>query len=80
MGITGNIEIDAGVGLSSTGFKFGTHYNYLFSRNNFNPFLAAGFMYGTGSSAVFDSPSSTTNQYKYSIKASPFVQIEGGIE
>ncbi|NOY50776.1 MAG: hypothetical protein GXO88_09480 [Chlorobi bacterium] len=78
--ITGNMEIDAGVGLSSTGFKFGARYNYLFSMKKFSPFVAAGFMYGTGSGAELKSPSTGNNSFNYIIKASPFAQIVGGFE
>lgn len=47
--ITPHIGIDAGVGLSGTGVKFGGRGRYFFLEKNFTPFVGVGVNYGMGS-------------------------------
>jgi len=72
--------IDLGVGLSSTGIKFGGRFRYLFTPKNFSPYLSAGFNYGLGTGAFEYNSPDEDNEYKYTIGSSPFAQITGGLE
>lgn len=73
------LEADMGVGLASTGFKFGGRMSYLFINNNFSPFASIGFMYGTGSSLELEYDQNN-NKFNYMVESSPFLQIAGGVE
>jgi len=75
------MEIEFGVGLASTGIKFGGRFSYLFLDKNFSPFVAAGFMYGMGTGDYeYDLEIDGSYKYSYTVGASPFLQIVGGIE
>ena len=78
--LTKQMGVDMGFGMSSTGIKFGARYRYLFSSNNFSPFVAAGFDYGLGSGGVEIESVDKDNYYKYTVSASPFAQLTGGFE
>jgi len=71
--------IEAGIGLSSTGTKFGGRFSYYFMDKKFSPFVALGFNYGTGLRSALEY-NTNGNSYTYTINASPFTQITGGIE
>ncbi len=43
------VALDGGVGISSTGYKFGIRGRYIFLKKNFSPFAGSGFIYSTGS-------------------------------
>jgi len=73
------LEVDMGLGMASTGFKFGGRMSCLFMDKNFSPFVSAGFMYGTGSSLEIDYDQNN-NQFSYIVEPSPFIQIAGGVE
>ncbi|GEM_PF-777463 len=75
------MSAEFGVGLSTTGIKFGGRFSYLFSDKNFSPFISGGFMYGMGSGDYeYDYEYDGSYKFSYSIGASPFAQIAGGIE
>jgi outer membrane protein W len=78
--LTKQMAIDMGIGMSSTGYKFGARYRYLFSSNNFSPLVAVGFDYGLGSRGMEIESVDKDNYYKYTVSASPFAQITGGFE
>lgn len=70
-----------GVGVATTGIKFGGRFSYMFSEKNFSPFVSAGFMYGLGTGDYeYDYELDGSYHYSYKIGASPFAQITGGIE
>jgi len=74
--------LEVGIGLATTGFKFGGRFSYLFSEKNFSPFVSGGFMYGLGFGDIeidFENEN-TGNSFSYTISSSPFAQIGGGIE
>jgi hypothetical protein len=75
-------EIDAGIGLASTGVKIGIRANYLFLDNNFTPLVSGGFLYGFGSNgqAVEYENINTGNTFTYTVSASPYAQLAFGIE
>ncbi|MFK5855909.1 MAG: hypothetical protein QM503_07240 [Bacteroidota bacterium] len=74
------LGIEAGVGLASTGIKFGGRFSYLFSHKNFSPFVSAGFLYGLGSGNTQVDYEFDGNLFKYTVSSSPYAQIGGGIE
>lgn len=74
--------VELGVGIATTGIKFGGRFSYLFLEKNFSPFVSGGFMYGLGFGDLeidFENQN-TGNKFTYTIGSSPFVQIGGGIE
>jgi hypothetical protein len=73
------LGLDVGIGLSSTGVKFGGRFSYLFSEKNFSPFVSAGFMYGNGINTEIDYDMDG-DKFSCLIESSPFAQIGGGIE
>ncbi len=79
---TPKIAIDAGLGLSSTGFKLSGRGRYLFSVKNFTPFVGAGFQYGLGSRTDFELKDGFNNNEPFRVKIfpSPFLQLAGGFE
>jgi hypothetical protein len=64
-----HLTVEAGVGLSGEGPKFGTRLRYNFFAQEGTPFLGAGFLYGTGVSAS-----------TYRVGPSPFLQLVAGLE
>lgn len=70
-----------GIGLASTGVKFGGRFYYLFMDKNFSPFVSGGIMYGLGyGDTELDYEYDGSYKYSYTIGASPFAQIAVGIE
>ena len=47
--VTPHVGIDGGVGLASTGIKFGGRVRYLFLEKKFSPFVGLGVNHGLGS-------------------------------
>ena len=64
-----HLTVEAGVGLSAEGPKFGARVRYNFLVGEWTPFFGAGFLYGTG-----------VRQSTYTVGPSPFMQLVGGIE
>jgi hypothetical protein len=77
---TEHIGFDAGVGISSEGYKFSGRFRYLFLEKNFTPLVAAGFMYGTGIPNYEFSMDYNGNEVVFTIGPSPFLQLTGGID
>lgn len=76
------IGIDAGVGISNYGYNLAGRCRYIFTEKNFAPFVAAGFIYGTGSSGqpIAVSDIETGNEIWFVLDPSRFVQVVGGAE
>ncbi len=74
------VGVDLGIGLASTGIKLGGRFRYLFMEKNFSPYLSGGFMYGLGFGNTEIEYNSNNNNFFYTIGASPYAQIAGGIE
>jgi hypothetical protein len=74
--------VDAGLGLSSVGYRPGVYGRYLFTRNKFTPFVYAGLKYGfgTGGKAVEVEDPETDVKYEFEIKPSPFADFGLGID
>ena len=70
--------IDAGVGLSGVGWKFSGRGRYLFLDKKFSPFLAAGFIYGTGSLGAEVENQYEGNTIRFVLTQSPFIQLTFG--
>lgn len=66
--------VDAGLGLSSVGWKLSARGRYLFLESNFTPFVGAGIIYGTGSSAVIENEFNG-NKISFLLKPAPFIQL-----
>jgi hypothetical protein len=71
--------IEAGVGLSGEGPKFGGRARYNFLVTEWTPFVAAGFLYGTGDPNA-QRDTSSPRAFSYRIGASPFLQVTSGVE
>ncbi len=77
---TPHIGIDAGVGLSGTGIKFGGRARYLFLEKKFTPFVAVGVNHGLGggdSVYKMEDPDNGNLIY-FKIKPSTFIPITVG--
>lgn len=72
--------VQLGVGLSSTGIKFGGRFSYLFLDKNFSPFVSGGFNYGMGFGDTELEYDYDGSRFSYTIGSSPFAQIAVGIE
>jgi len=78
--ITPHVGIDAGVGLSGTGIKFGGRARYLFLEKNFTPFVGTGINYGMGSGdgvVELEDPDNG-NIIGFIVKPSTFLQLTVG--
>ena len=74
-----HLTVEAGVGLSAVGPKFGARARYNFLAEEWTPFLGAGFLYGTGlQGAQVDS--SSAHVFTYTLGPSPFLQLVAGLE
>ena len=78
--ISPHVGIDAGVGLSGTGIKFGGRGRYLFLEKNFTPFVAMGVNHslGGGDSVLELEDPDNGNRIYYKIKPSTFIPITVG--
>jgi len=78
---TPQIALDAGVGLSTLGVKFGGRVRYLFLTKNFSPFVSAGYIYGMGSNSnELELEDNDGNIKRFVVEPSNFIQLNGGIE
>ena len=78
---TPQIALDAGVGLSTLGVKFGGRVRYLFLTKNFSPFVSAGYIYGMGSNSnELELEDNDGNIIRFVVEPSNFIQLSGGIE
>jgi len=78
---TPQIALDAGVGLSTLGVKFGGRVRYLFLTKNFSPFVSAGYIYGMGSNSnELELEDNDGNIIRFVVEPSNFIQLNGGIE
>jgi hypothetical protein len=74
-----HLTVEAGVGLSAEGPKFGARVRYNFLVGEWTPFFGAGFLYGTGlQGARVDSTS--PHVFTYTVGPSPFLQLAAGLE
>ncbi|MEJ2593528.1 MAG: hypothetical protein P8100_00010 [bacterium] len=74
--------LDGGVGLSNFGYNLSGRGRYLFSKKNFSPFAALGFIYGTGSfnQVIELTDVSSGNALWINVYPSRFLQLTGGAE
>ena len=78
---TPKIALDAGVGLSTLGVKFGGRVRYLFLTKNFSPFVSVGYIYGMGSrSNELELEDTDGSIVRFVVEPSNFIQLSGGIE
>ena len=77
---TKNIEFDFGLGLASTGFKFGGRFNYVILDHEFSPVAGAGILYGMGLGDNVLEVDGDTGPIGYTIGSSPYLQLAFGIE
>jgi hypothetical protein len=71
--------LEAGVGLSGEGPKFGGRARYNFLVTEWSPFASFGFLYGTGDPNALRE-TGARHTFSYRIGPSPFLQICGGVE
>jgi len=76
--VSPHFGIDAGLGLSGVGWKFSARGRYLFLKKKFSPFLAAGFIYGTGTLGAEAENIYAGNTVRFVIKPSPYIQLTFG--
>ena len=74
--------IDGGVGISNYGYNLSGRGRYIFLKSNFSPFVAAGFIYGTGSfnQIIALSDITTSEEIWLNLYPSRFLQLTGGAE
>ena len=72
------VTLEAGLGLSGEGPKIGGRARYNFFVSEWTPFVAAGFLYGTGDPNL--QRETGAHVFSYKVSASPFLQIAGGME
>jgi hypothetical protein len=73
------LTLEAGVGFSAEGPKFGMRGRYGFLVSEWTPFLGAGFLYGTGVRGP-QAEGAPGSVFTYRIDASPFLQLVAGVE
>lgn len=73
------LTLEAGVGYSAEGAKFGLRARYGFLVSEWTPFVGAGFLYGTGIRSG-QTEGTGTNAFRYRIEESPFLQLVAGVE
>ena len=73
-----HLTVEAGVGYSAEGAKFGLRTRCGFLQSEWTPFVAAGFLYGTGLRA--QGGGSGASSFTYRIEGSPFLQLVLGAE
>jgi hypothetical protein len=71
--------LEAGVGLSAVGAKFGLRARYGFLESEWTPFIGLGFLYGTGLRGQQREGAGGT-AFTYRIGESPFLQLVAGAE
>jgi len=74
-----HLTLEAGVGLSAEGPKFGLRARYGLFETEWTPFVAAGFLYGTGVRGP-EREGSGLSAFTYRIEGSPFLQLVAGAE
>ncbi len=74
-----HFTLEAGVGFSAEGPKFGLRGRYGFLQSGWTPFLAAGFLYGTGVPGP-QTEGAGAKAFRYRIDGSPFLQLVAGAE
>lgn len=75
-----HIGLDAGVGVSSVGYKFAGRLRYLILEKNFTPMVGAGFIYGTGFPNQLLTLDDNGNTITIILNKSPFIQLVGGFD
>ena len=79
-----DVAVDAGLGLSSMGFKYGVRGRYCFSRAKGSPFAGLGFMMGSGSPEAVDVPmgmsDGDTVDVNFTLNSISFLQLTGGYD
>lgn len=75
-----HIGLDAGVGISSVGYKFAGRLRYLILEKNFTPMVGAGFIYGTGLPNQLLELDYDGTTITFILNKSPFIQIVGGFD
>jgi hypothetical protein len=74
-----NLTLEAGVGYSAEGPKFGLRARYGFFESEWTPFVGVGFLYGTGTGGPQTGGAGAT-AFTYRIVESPFLQLVAGAE
>lgn len=74
-----HLTLEAGVGFSAEGPKFGLRGRYGFFQSAWTPFLGAGFLYGTGVPGP-QMEGAGAAAFRYRIDGSPFLQLVAGAE
>lgn len=74
-----HLTVEAGVGYSAEGAKFGLRGRYGLFESEWTPFAAAGFLYGTGVRGP-QGEGQGTSAFTYRIEGSPFLQLVVGVE
>ena len=77
--VSPRVTIEAGAGLSGEGPKFGARARYNFFVSEWSPFVAAGYLYGTGDPNV-QRDTGASHVFSYKIGPSPFLQLASGVE
>lgn len=78
-----HLSLDLAAGLSSVGWKLGARGRYNFLPSSWTPTVGVGFIHGTGSEGggMYLGPSSSgPGPLIVGVKASPFLQLVGGVE
>lgn len=74
-----HLTLEAGVGFSAEGPKFGLRGRYGFLQSGWTPFLGVGFLYATGVPGPQMEGTGAT-AFRYRIDGSPFLQLVAGAE
>jgi hypothetical protein len=74
-----HLTLEAGVGLSAVGPKFGLRARYGVLRSEWTPFLGAGFLYGTGLRGT-RVEGAGASAFTYRVGGSPYLQLVAGVE
>jgi len=75
-----HIGLDAGVGISSVGYKIAGRLRYLILEKNFTPMIGAGFIYGTGLPNQLLELDDDGNTITIILNKSPYIQLVGGFD
>jgi hypothetical protein len=78
--IVPELSLDAGLGVSATGYKVGVRARYNFLTATATPFLAAGMMLSSGTVGRTVETTADGNTVGLQIKPSAFLQIVGGLD
>jgi hypothetical protein len=74
-----HLTLEAGVGLSAVGPKFGLRARYGVLRSEWTPFLGAGFLYGTGLRGA-QAEGTGASAFTYRVAGSPYLAAVAGVE